>query len=151
MGLVYYDITIVGFYILLSGKWLLMFRIIILSSSLRSSNSIGVIRSIGNYLTLRAVQTSLKTLILSSIPVRTSYLVLLIHLYHCLVRSYFFRKSWRYLIRVLCDVQYYTSATSWSLVQRSPTDCSASLCVIWKLRKWGGPGPLGTVMPNTNK
>jgi hypothetical protein len=29
---------------------------------------------------------------------------------------------------VCCQVQ--VSATSWSLVQRSPTDCGASLCVI---------------------
>jgi len=30
------------------------------------------------------------------------------------------------------------SATDWSLVQRSPTDCGASLCVIKKLRIRGG-------------
>ena len=35
------------------------------------------------------------------------------------------------------------SATSWSLVQRSPVDCGVSLCVIWKPREWGGPGPRG--------
>jgi len=29
---------------------------------------------------------------------------------------------------VCCQVE--VSATSWSLVQRSPTDCGASLCVI---------------------
>jgi hypothetical protein len=29
---------------------------------------------------------------------------------------------------VCCQLE--VSATSWSLVQRSPTDCSASLCVI---------------------
>jgi hypothetical protein len=29
---------------------------------------------------------------------------------------------------VCCQVEF--SATSWSLVQRSPTDCGASLCVI---------------------
>jgi len=29
---------------------------------------------------------------------------------------------------VCCKVE--VSATSWSLVQRSPTDCGASLCVI---------------------
>ena len=31
---------------------------------------------------------------------------------------------------VCCQVE--VSATSWSLVQRSPTECGASLCVIWK-------------------
>jgi len=31
---------------------------------------------------------------------------------------------------VCCQVE--VSATSWSLVQRSPTDRGASLCVIWK-------------------
>jgi len=31
---------------------------------------------------------------------------------------------------VCCQVE--VSATRWSLVQRSPTDCGASLCVIWK-------------------
>ena len=47
---------------------------------------------------------------------------------------------------VCCDCLYCqveVSATSWSLVQRSPTDCGASLCVIKKPREWGGPGPLG--------
>jgi len=48
---------------------------------------------------------------------------------------------------VCCQVE--VSATSWSLVQRSPTDCGASLCVIWK-REWGGHGPLA-VVPETNK
>ena len=42
---------------------------------------------------------------------------------------------------VCCQVE--VSATSWSLVQRSPTDCGAKLCVIWKPREWEGPGPLG--------
>jgi len=35
------------------------------------------------------------------------------------------------------------SATSWSHVQRSPTDCGASSCVIEKRREWGGHGPQG--------
>jgi len=35
-----------------------------------------------------------------------------------------------------CQVE--VSATNWSLVQRSPTDCGASLCVIKKPRKRGG-------------
>jgi hypothetical protein len=46
---------------------------------------------------------------------------------------------------VYCQVE--VSATSWLLVQRSPTDCAASLWVIWKPREWGGPGPLGAVEP----
>jgi hypothetical protein len=47
-----------------------------------------------------------------------------------------------------CQVE--VSATSWSLVQRSPTDCSASMCVIQKPRELGGPGPLGTIVPKTS-
>jgi len=35
-----------------------------------------------------------------------------------------------------CQVE--VSATDWSLVQRSPIDCGASLCVITKPRKRGG-------------
>ena len=37
---------------------------------------------------------------------------------------------------VCCQVG--VSAMGWSLVQRSPTDCGASLCVIKKTQKWGG-------------
>jgi hypothetical protein len=33
------------------------------------------------------------------------------------------------------------SAMSWSLVQRSSTECGASLCVIYKPNKWAGRGP----------
>jgi len=43
------------------------------------------------------------------------------------------------------------SATSLSLVQRSPNDCGASLCVIEKPREWQGPGPLGAVAPKERK
>ena len=39
-----------------------------------------------------------------------------------------------------CQVE--VSATDWSLVQGSPTDCSASLCVITKPRKRGDWSPL---------
>ena len=46
---------------------------------------------------------------------------------------------------VWCQVEF--SATSWSLVQRGSTDCDASFCVIYKLRKWGGPDPMGAVAP----
>jgi hypothetical protein len=41
---------------------------------------------------------------------------------------------------VCCQVE--VSATSWSLVQRSPTDCGVSLWVIKKPRKRGGYSPL---------
>jgi hypothetical protein len=40
---------------------------------------------------------------------------------------------------VCCQVE--VSATSWSLVQRSPTDCGVSISVIVKRRKWRGLGP----------
>ena len=50
---------------------------------------------------------------------------------------------------VCCQVE--VSATSWSLVHRSPTDCGASLFVIYKkTRERGGPGPLGAVTQKTN-
>jgi len=41
------------------------------------------------------------------------------------------------VVRVVC-CQVEVSATDWSLVQRSPTDCGALLCVITKPRKRGG-------------
>jgi len=50
---------------------------------------------------------------------------------------------------VCCQVE--VSSTSWSLVQRSLTECGASLCAIYKPREWGGPGPMGAVAPKTNK
>ena len=37
---------------------------------------------------------------------------------------------------VRCQVE--VSATSWSLLQMSPTDCGASLCVICKPHEWAG-------------
>jgi hypothetical protein len=37
---------------------------------------------------------------------------------------------------VCCQVE--VNATDWSLVQRSPTECGASLCVIKEPRKRGG-------------
>jgi len=37
---------------------------------------------------------------------------------------------------VCCQVE--VSATDWSFIQRSPTECGASLCVIKKPRKRGG-------------
>jgi len=48
---------------------------------------------------------------------------------------------------VRCQVEI--SATSWSLVQWSPTDCGVS-CAL-KPREWGGRGPLGAVAPNKKK
>jgi hypothetical protein len=39
---------------------------------------------------------------------------------------------------LLCVCQVEVSATGWSLVQRSPTDCGASLCVISVPLEWGG-------------
>jgi len=39
-----------------------------------------------------------------------------------------------------CQVE--VSATNWSFVQRSPTDCGDSLYVIMKPRKRGGYSPL---------
>jgi hypothetical protein len=41
------------------------------------------------------------------------------------------------VVRVVC-CQVEVSATGWSLVQRSPTDCGVSLCVISKPQAWGG-------------
>jgi len=40
---------------------------------------------------------------------------------------------------VCCQVE--VSTTRWSRVQRSPTDCDASLCVIEKPQEWGVHGP----------
>jgi hypothetical protein len=42
------------------------------------------------------------------------------------------------LLWVLRVCQVEVSATGWSLVQRSPTDCGASLCVISKPQEWRG-------------
>jgi hypothetical protein len=44
-----------------------------------------------------------------------------------------------------CQVD--VSATSWSLVQRSPTDCGASLCVIKKPRERGNHSPRWAAEP----
>ena len=35
-------------------------------------------------------------------------------------------------------LQVEVSATGWSLVQRSPSDCGAALCVISEPQSWGG-------------
>jgi hypothetical protein len=54
--------------------------------------------------------------------------------------------GWLYVVCVVC-CQVEFSATSWSLVQRRPTDCSASLCVIKKPRGRGGHSLLWAAMP----
>ena len=50
---------------------------------------------------------------------------------------------------VCCQVA--VSATGRSLVQRCPTDCGVSLCVIKKPRAWGGPSPRWAVASETKK
>ena len=47
--------------------------------------------------------------------------------------------------------QVDVSGTSRSLVQRNPTDCGASLCVIYKPREWGGPGPNWAAEPQEER
>jgi hypothetical protein len=57
-------------------------------------------------------------------------------------------------LSVVCVVrcQVEVSATGWSLVQRSTTDCGASLCVIKKPRERGGHSPRWAAEPeNINK
>ena len=52
------------------------------------------------------------------------------------------RGEWTFVCCECCVCyQVEVSATKWSLVQRSPTDCGASLCVIYKPREWGDLGP----------
>jgi hypothetical protein len=46
------------------------------------------------------------------------------------------------VVNVVC-CQLEVSATIWSLVQRIPTNCGASWCVISKTREWRGLVPLG--------
>jgi hypothetical protein len=50
---------------------------------------------------------------------------------------------------VCCQVEI--SATGWSLVQRSPTECGVSISVIVKPRKTRRPKPLGAVEPLKKK
>jgi hypothetical protein len=42
------------------------------------------------------------------------------------------------LVWVLCVCQVEVSVTGWTFVQRSPTDCGVSLCVISKPQEWEG-------------
>jgi len=53
------------------------------------------------------------------------------------------------VVNVVC-CQAEVSASGRSLVHRSPTDCGASLCVIWKSREWGGPGCCAKYKQQTN-
>jgi hypothetical protein len=51
------------------------------------------------------------------------------------------------LVSVVC-CQVEVSATSWSLVQRSPTDCGVSqMCDLETSTKRGGPSPYRAVEP----
>jgi len=50
---------------------------------------------------------------------------------------------------VCCQVE--VAATSWSLVQRSPIECDASLCVICRPQDGGGHGPQWAAAPQENK
>ena len=47
--------------------------------------------------------------------------------------------TWMSVCCVVCQVE--VSATGRSLIQRSPTDCGVSLCVIYRPHERGGPGP----------
>jgi hypothetical protein len=60
-----------------------------------------------------------------------------------LLRSRVRIPPWTWMFSVVCVVccQVEVSATSWSLVHRSLTDCGASLCVIKKPRERGGHSP----------
>jgi hypothetical protein len=51
------------------------------------------------------------------------------------------------IVSVVC-CQVEASATSWSLVQRSPTDLA---CVIEKPEAWGGPAPRWAAAPHERK
>jgi hypothetical protein len=53
--------------------------------------------------------------------------------------------AWMFVCCVCCQVE--VSSTSWSLVQRSPTDYGASLCVIKKHRGRGGHSPRWAAEP----
>jgi hypothetical protein len=50
---------------------------------------------------------------------------------------------------VYCEVE--VSAMGRSLVQRSPTDCGVSLCVIYKPQECGGSGLRWAVAPEREK
>ena len=46
---------------------------------------------------------------------------------------------------VCCHIE--VSVMSWSLIQRSPIDSVASLCVIYKPQEWGEHGPSPAAVP----
>jgi hypothetical protein len=50
------------------------------------------------------------------------------------------------LLSVVC-CQVEVSAMRRSLVQRNPSECDVSLCVIWKRQERGGPGPRWAAAP----
>ena len=50
---------------------------------------------------------------------------------------------------VYCQVE--VPATGWSPVQRSPTDCGVSMCVIQESQEWGGLGPWWAVARDGRK
>jgi hypothetical protein len=54
------------------------------------------------------------------------------------------------LVSVMC-CQAEVSATGWSLVQKSHTECGVCKMWPWSLEKWGGLGPQGAVEPLKNK
>jgi len=53
--------------------------------------------------------------------------------------------AWMSVCVECCQVE--VSVTGCSLIQRSPTDCDASLCVIYKPQEWGGHGPRWAAAP----
>jgi len=50
------------------------------------------------------------------------------------------RHRWMSVESVVC-CQVEVSATSWWLIQRSPTECDVSPCVVQKPQEWWGRGP----------
>jgi len=59
--------------------------------------------------------------------------------------------AWTFVCCESCECQVEVSARSWSLVQRSPTDCVVSLCVINKPQEWRGHGPRWAAAPQERK
>jgi hypothetical protein len=58
--------------------------------------------------------------------------------------------TWKCTVSVaFCQVE--VCATGRLLVQRSPTDCDVSLCVYYKPKESGGPGPRWAVAPEEKK
>jgi hypothetical protein len=55
--------------------------------------------------------------------------------------------AWMFICCVCLCCQAEVSATSWSLVQSSPANCGASLCVIKKPRERGGHSPRWAAEP----